>query len=250
METQEAPRKKYKKHKKDIKITIKHYINERVKVLDSNGIERHPLYVQITVQRKTTSYRSKLEIYGNKHSMYLIGDEYGRALEREIHNIKYFIEKFDPVNNPEFSLSQVMAMYRNEPSLVDFVNKCLIRELTVAIHKEQPTFEGVLPSYVLLNEVPALVLYDKYQYLESVAEVKERYSTKIWWLSFYYQTFYSVLHTRLDAKQYIYHLIEPTVTDYIEGDFKKELYDFFIDSKDSINQLVKSIDVLIEKFYY
>ena len=246
MKTEEAPKRKYKK---DIKITIKHFINERVKVLDRHEIERHPLYVQITIQRKTTSYRSKLEVYGNEDGMYNIGMEYGKALQREVQNIIFYIKKFDPVNNPKFSISQVMSMYRNEPSLIDYINDCLVRELTVAIDKEQPTFEGVLSSDVLLNKVPALVLYDKYQYLEEVLDVKERYSDKIWWLPFYYQTFYTALHTRLDGGEYVYHLLEPTVTDYLYGGFKKELSTFFVDSQEPISQLVKSIDMLLEKYF-
>jgi|GEM_PF-5292330 len=247
METKEAPKRKYKKHKKDIKITLKHFINKRVKNINIYEKESCPLYVQITLKRKTTAYRSKLDISSNSEEMYLIEQEYGMALKREIKNIKYFINEFNPIGNDNFSLSSVMVLYRTQKSLVSHVNSVLVRELTTAINKNLSSFEGVLSSDNILEELDALVLYDRFKELEDVKSIKSELGEQIFWLPYYYQVFCRNLQFRFYQREFVYHILEPTVLDYLEGGFREELEDFFTESKISVSQLLSSIDALLEK---
>ncbi|HEV7348412.1 hypothetical protein [Telluribacter sp.] len=247
MEAKEAPKRKYKKHKTDIKITVKHYFNDRIKMLDEYDKEKHPLYLKIIMQQKTTYYKSKLEIFGNPGEMYLTEQLYGKALEEEKEGIIELINESTPATNPSFSLSEIMFWYRSQPSLMEFVNQKLVFELTEAIFDQEEKFEGVIGSDTILKNVPALMLYDKYKELSSVKKVKESYPEMIWYLPYYYEIFCSKLHSSYFYKDYAYHLLKPSVKDYLRGGFKAELLIFYA-TKNTGSQLVKSIDGLLEKY--
>lgn len=57
------------------KITVKHYLNKRLQSKEIHNVQKFPLYVQITVERKTTQLKSLTGLYLSDNEFCNLNDE-------------------------------------------------------------------------------------------------------------------------------------------------------------------------------
>jgi hypothetical protein len=113
-----------------MKISFKTYFNDRLKEVDFHGKLTHPLYVQVTFERKTIFFKSYYFELFSKHRYFLVvpgvgskGPELEQVIERENEVIRFIIDK----HRDDFSLKvfkQAYAYYSKD--LCDVTEKGFI----------------------------------------------------------------------------------------------------------------------------
>jgi len=113
-----------------VKISFKTYFNDRLKEVDFHGKLTHPLYVQVTFERKTTFFKSYYFELFSKPRYFLVvlgagskGPSIEEVMERENEVIRFIIDK----HQDDFSLEvfkQAYAYYSKD--LCDVTEKGFI----------------------------------------------------------------------------------------------------------------------------
>lgn len=100
--------------KKVYKITYKTYLNERLKQVDFHGQLTHPLYVQVTFERKTIFFKSYYFELFSKPRYFLIvpgagskGPSLAQVIEKENEVVNFILDKF----KDDFSLEKFKTAY-------------------------------------------------------------------------------------------------------------------------------------------
>ncbi|HEY8784116.1 MAG TPA: hypothetical protein VIM16_20985 [Mucilaginibacter sp.] len=100
--------------KKVYKITYKTYLNERLKQVDFHGQLTHPLYVQVTFERKTIFFKSYYFELFSKPRYFLIvpgagskGPSLEQVIEKETEVVNFILNKF----KDDFSLEKFKTAY-------------------------------------------------------------------------------------------------------------------------------------------
>ena len=100
--------------KKVYKITYKTYLNERLKQVDFHGQLTHPLYVQVTFERKTIFFKSYYFELFSKPRYFLIvpgagskGPSLEQVIEKENEVVNFILDKF----KDDFSLEKFKTAY-------------------------------------------------------------------------------------------------------------------------------------------
>ncbi len=96
------------------KITYKTYLNERLKQVDFHGQLTHPLYVQVTFERKTIFFKSYYFELFSKPRYFLIvpgagskGPSLAQVIEKENEVVNFILDKF----KDDFSLEKFKTAY-------------------------------------------------------------------------------------------------------------------------------------------
>jgi hypothetical protein len=211
METEVKPKRTYQKHKTEKKITVKHYLNKKIIEYDEVGRRLYPLYVFVTYNRKTTSFRSHLKgsydenidfnlFYDVDENHYLHGalNTFGLALENDENIIKWIISERTKYV-PEFDIHQLPRLYHNQFYSLDFFTEwCLKREIQELIFNSKSVkfkYGDSTPEYDLgairytvpiMQSSTAQSHFDfyvsEYPFINSL---KEKYSSKVWNLELY-----------------------------------------------------------------
>ena len=116
-----------------MKITYKTYLNNRLKEVNFHGKLTHPLYVQLTYERKTIFFKSYYFELFSKPRYFLIvpgagskGPELDEVIEKEKQVIDFILEK----HKDDFSLEVFKKAYNyyskdlcdvNEPGFLDYL---------------------------------------------------------------------------------------------------------------------------------
>ena len=118
METNDKPKRKYAKHKEGYKVTVKHYIHERVQVELANQEIHSPLYVQVIALQKSIFFKSKIDtMQASREDLldWMTNDEHGKkVIERERENIIKVTGSQMFVTSP-FNVTDVSNAYKNLP---------------------------------------------------------------------------------------------------------------------------------------
>lgn len=110
------------------KISITHYLDKRLKSLNINGEEKHPLYVRVSYNRKNTKFKSNINLddkfIESKKATYLSDKELNDFInpnsiehlkfkeeEKDIRLILNFINDFEIRDFSLKGLSHIMASY-------------------------------------------------------------------------------------------------------------------------------------------
>ncbi|UKT63057.1 hypothetical protein [Pedobacter mucosus] len=100
--------------KKTNKISYKTYPNDRLKEVDFHGVATHPLYIQVTYDRKSIFFKSYyFELFGKARYLLKIpgitpkGPSLGDCVEREEQVIRFILEK----HREDFTLDLFRSAY-------------------------------------------------------------------------------------------------------------------------------------------
>ena len=144
-------RGKYKKSKIDGKITIKHFLNTRIKPLfmpdykasdDTNeqDIEYYPIYTRVTVKRQSTSFPTRLLGHTNCYPIKYFDEEVKLIktfLDREITVIEDVIKVLNPFERDDFDIKEFTELFGELYShLTITVREKLIGEIRRALNSE------------------------------------------------------------------------------------------------------------------
>ena len=132
-----------------MKISFKTYFNDRLKEVDFHGKLTHPLYVQVTFERKTIFFKSYYFELFSKPRYFLVvprvgskGPELEQVIERENEVVRFIIDK----HQEDFSLEvfkQAYAYYSKD--LCDVTEKGFIDYLHTFFWDEgMPALGGII----------------------------------------------------------------------------------------------------------
>lgn len=255
METKPKERGKYKKHKTDSKITIKHYVNKKIKFHTDDDAIHSPLYVQVTVKRQTTFFKSKINTLDNDveglESWITSDDHFKLLLQREKENITTIANELIDLKGDAFLVTDVSIVYRKRvQSIVAKVNDYLtavICTLYQTQYELNPSaFTEDLDARIL--EVHPLVLLNKWKDVPGMEDLKQQFSAPLWNFEYYYD----FLRHEMNIGTYMYGSLEPTELDFRTGFFKEELLSLFSHVKEDIELLFRELKPIMElnsKYY-
>lgn len=210
----EATKRTYQKHNTEKKITVKHYLNTSIKETDIMfGDIAHPIYVQVTYDRKTTKFRSHipsvfslpskriehLNYLGHKINIEKCSMKYdcfiNDAIQRDENLIKWLIYKSINIYEKDFQIHHLPNIYHDEEYKLDtFINWALNKEVQRTmrnIHLSRPKPYLKISNSAVLNfplnfKSSPLVNLEFYLKLEQeLVILKEQYSSQIWFFDIY-----------------------------------------------------------------
>jgi hypothetical protein len=229
----EATKRTYQKHTIGGKIAIKHFLYEN-KREDEYG-QRYFIYVQITIKRKTTQFKSKVEFFGFSKDDFENEnyDFYKDAIDRDKNLIEFLVTKLDPFNKDNFDIKEVTKLYNNYGliSLEGVFNTFLMYEIS-DFHKNRKIPAMVSPlSYLGF-----------YQDSEPTLKIKaSKFISKVWYLDILVYN----LTQRHDSG---YMSFQPTIHDFITGNFKNSLSKFKILDDKEIGELINEMTKLYDSY--
>ncbi len=235
----EATKRTYQKHKIDGKISIKyvpHYHNRYDKKMS--------LYVQLTVKRQTTRFKSKIESNGEDMTFFLEDNLFKSSIKRECDLIRFLLLKLKPFENDNFDIKDFFKLYnRNDIDLSIAFDIFLRKSMSVNLKNNN--------SLVRLKPIVfALYFQDKFPHLQDIFTV---FTSKIWYLDVlveeYKQAFNDKYYNDIDMPNY--DLLYPTIHDFISGEFQKSL-NCFMNNKDFTKLIddMNKLYILFEKDYW
>lgn len=221
-------KRKYKKHTNDGKITIKPFLNTRLKGFalpdykegfDTDEVDLHyPIYIRVTVKRQSTSFPATIHPHAiNSFSSKYYEEEFDRVrsnIEREIEIIYEIVESLKPFERDDFDIKEVSEKHHELLTpLPDAIAHKLINEIKNCLESDK-TFE--LPfmgySYDYDQEMMRLDQEKPYNYLSSIIDWQEstpyiivktlskfipsvkalmnKYPDSVWGFTEFYQGFY------------------------------------------------------------
>lgn len=202
----ETIKKKYNKKITEGKITVKHYLHKN-KQEDNNG-NTYSIYVQLTVKRQVTNFKSKIEPFNLIEENEWKIRNYGlfkSCVERDKGLIQYIVTKLKPFDNDEFDIKSVVKIYNfEEINLEHSFDNFLMWEIS------EFYCERKLPTDV--KPISYLGFYSEDKTLTKKAS---KYKSKIWYLEVIISQVRNV-HPNI-SNQFI--LLEPTIYDFISGYF-------------------------------
>lgn len=156
----EKPKRKYERKSKDGKITIKHFVNERLlpflgkEILQERlGIplfqvdQQYPLYIHITVKGQHTSFKSRLNFYMKVEEIEHPSKELQEKLDQEKVLLEKIIDFLNPFERENFSVKEVIKIYEpNTTELNKQVSQILLKHLgerIVAIKKQMRLLQDI-----------------------------------------------------------------------------------------------------------
>ena len=284
----------YKKHKLDKKITVKHFLNERVNLnkiskkesefMDSTPL--HPIYVQIIFMGKNTTIRSAVDEICSSQDCFeelMLDDYYGGLFDREKCFIEYYVKNYydnylksekDSLDKDldddeiEYYTSKVIELkdimvgfdyYDHEINVK--VDRALKAELLsfakeITLSSLKPCLKGLSKSdkqeaidlrmlnFKFINDalefpekkISALELLCYYeQMIPTFKEMRDRFSPQIWSFNIYYSDL-------VDNGDNQYKELGATVIDFLHGDFKQQMCEYFTDDSKIAQNIIKDIE--------
>jgi hypothetical protein len=256
----EATKRTYQKHKKEYKITVKHYLNKTVNEYDNFGNRVYPFYVQVTHKSKNTRFRSRI----NPISAYFFDIEEIHFSDSTIDMSKdtafiiFLINSYEKYNIENgdaeggYDVSDLASFYHSENyNLVNYIEYCLKNEIGDLISDNAN--EGF--QYDILSDIKALTYFeylkDRYPFLKLL---KEKYTSNIWIFDIYVEQMRHGQNLELGIGWDIDTGVsmipnnpwKPTIQDYKAKFIQKELLLYFNDSPEII-KIFEDIDKLFSK---
>jgi hypothetical protein len=110
----EPTKRTYKKQKVESKVTVKHFLNTRLKgKLQEDGQIGYPLYIRLTAKGLHTDFKSQIPNYVSVDKFDSFQQEYKTHLGHETRIIEDIVKKLKPDDNQNFSLDSVSKDYES-----------------------------------------------------------------------------------------------------------------------------------------
>lgn len=115
METTTAPKRTYQKHKTEGKITVKHYLDVRLKPSIHEEKEYYPVYVRVMTKGQTANFKSTTNIITTQNDFdnEFWNDEAKKALQKEVENIITIVKDLKPFERTDFKITELTELYTN-----------------------------------------------------------------------------------------------------------------------------------------
>lgn len=115
METTTTPKRKYQKHKTEGKITVKHYLDVKLKPSIHEGKEYYPVYVRVTAKAQAAQFKSTTNIIATQNDFdnEVWNDEAKKALQKEVENIIAIVKDLKPFERQNFRITELTELYTN-----------------------------------------------------------------------------------------------------------------------------------------
>jgi len=175
----EQTKRKYQKHKTDVKITVKHFLNTELKPdIDKNtGSLLYPLYIRVGVNRQLTKLRSRLN--------YLLPIEDLEQflsltpIEEYVENERLIIEQTISNERPEqkdtFKLTQWSDRYRSGlDSLGDTISTLILNDIDFILRYQYHWTEAELNRIDRLT-IPEIFVFLSREGVTDAQSVQEQY---------------------------------------------------------------------------
>lgn len=237
----EATKRKYEKKSNEGKITIKHYLNTKLKPVFNekssiDGKDRYPVYVRMIVLGKVFDIKSKILYPIGLDEFQHISDNERRFFDKEISRITKIINTHRPFANVHFNLKDIGYSYNElttplngaiENTLIKKIQNTLISIGKESREEQKKTFKGIKkPINFTLNEILNWKDCKSFQLINFLSDnsisnsilgfdifktLKEEYSF-LW----DFEDFYNEIIEKCT-------MVEPTPIDWFEGDYIKDI---------------------------
>lgn len=230
----EATKRTYQKHTVGGKISIKyvsHYHN--------NNDKKISLYVQLTVKRQTTKFKSKINVSGEDMTFFLEDNLFKSSIKREFDLIHFLLSKLKPFENDNFDIKDFFKLYnRNDIDLTIAFDSFLRKSMRLN-SKNNNSLLRLKPI------VFALYFQDKYPHLNEIFTI---FTSKIWYLDVLVEEYMQVFNDKFLNEKDIpnYDFLYPTIHDFVSGEFQKSL-NYFMNNEDS-TKLIEDMNKLYNLF--
>jgi hypothetical protein len=242
METTEKPKRTYQKHKTEKKITVKHYVNMALgKSLDGNETNKvYPVYVEVTFNRKTARFKSKIprtywvhssdsekeedEEYcdyvlsppdiNNKAELKSLSGNLKEVVEQDTTLITTIVEDLFQFNTETFNINYVPKIYHSEfYNLVFFVEWCLrgkVHKRIMELERDKKSdrfiterFNGLWDTkYSFSNKVSSISHLEFYKkYYPALEELRDTFCSQVWFLDIYVDTLKHPFYSKAHSNQ-------------------------------------------------
>lgn len=238
METNDKPKRKYAKHKEGYKVTVKHYIHDRVQVELANQEIHSPLYIQVIALQKSIFFKSKIDtMQASREDLlnWITYDEHGKkVIERERDNITKITQQL--MVFPPFSAANIANEYKNLSEFSELL-RLRLTEILCAQYDMQFGKDHQKSSFDEFQGIHPLVLLHQWRNVPAVASVNSRFSEHLWDFDFYYGHF----RNSADRKVYVFALLEPNMYDFDGGYLEAEMKQFYSSEAEKLDMMFSDI---------
>ncbi|GAB4026405.1 hypothetical protein [Spirosoma gilvum] len=187
----ETTPRKYQKHKTEVKITVKHFVNTELKPeIDTfSGKLIYPLYVRVRVNRQLTKFKSQLNhsISVDYLDEFLSTEPFKAYADNERLIIEQTIKEMKPEQKANFKLKNWSALYKGglqpiSEIISDFIIRGIIALLRETYHwtesELKPLYAITIPEiFTLLYKVnipDAKAIEEKYSILLKTGDYERK----------------------------------------------------------------------------
>ncbi len=237
----EKQKRKYERKSKEGKITIKHFVNERLlpflgkEILQERlGIplfqveQQYPLYIHITVKGQHTSFKSRLNLYMTVQEIEQPSSELQAKLDQEKVLLEKIIDMLNPFERGNFSVKEVIKIYEtNTTELNKQLSQVLLKhmgECVVAVKKRMRLLKDVSVikhNQLLIKEINQEIfstspdifsIYLAFKSLKQVNQGIELYTST----TYGFNNIYSFLVYKTQKKYYLEDLLSGSLYDLLK----------------------------------
>jgi hypothetical protein len=244
MESKPKTRGKYKKHKEGYKISVRHYIHNKIKVNLAHERIHRPLYIQLIAKQSTINFKSRIETnYCSVEKLRIMIDEdvnFQKLLKRETDNIILMTQEAIVVDGDMFNVVSVPHIY-NQMSDFGEVLRRKLADVIKAEYNNQVERDKEYKNSNDYDRIHPAILFNKWQNIPEIVKVKELLKTDLWNFDFYYAQFLA----SGQQEDQLYPSLTPLMLDYENGWLKEEMLKFFSENQDIINDLFDDIETIM-----
>lgn len=229
----EATKRKYQKHITGGKVAIKHYLRKNKQVDEFNNL--HSVYVQITIKRQTTQFRSRIrgsagvleEDFENQQF-----EIYKDAIERDIKLIEFIVKMVNPFDKVDFNVNEIAKIYNYAGVDLQYL---FDNYLMWAI-------EETYKKFGLRVKIKPLSYIGYYQDSDlNIKEKSSKFKSKIWFLD-------AIIDELSEQASSSYFVLSPTIADFVNGTFENSLRKYKILNDVDLALLIEDMTNLYKTF--
>ncbi|MVM39508.1 hypothetical protein GO730_21095 [Spirosoma sp. HMF3257] len=162
----EAPKRKYQKHKTESKISVRHYLNTKVKGKEGDGKIYYPLYIQIIHKGKVNYAKSLLNTEATVEDFELFKQT---RLQDLLEEIEFLISRIRSLSHEMGENFTLKYIFGSDEEIYYPIMECLKSEIFDAV-----MFTDEKAKSALVDELTGLPIkgdQDDKQYIEKIASI-------------------------------------------------------------------------------